>query len=77
MTIGEPERMADRDGRITSPFFRAVVENLRAHGPGREKLLGYRPVMQKHDTCLPASIAAALGAFGVQVDEDAMAAALT
>lgn len=77
MALGEPERMAALEGQITSPFFRSVVAHLREHGPGRERLLAYRPVMQKHDTCLPASIAAVLGVFDVQLDEDAMAAALT
>lgn len=37
----------------------------------------YRRVFQKHDTCLPSSVASVLGGLGLEIDVDAMAEKLT
>jgi tetratricopeptide (TPR) repeat protein len=77
MLIGDPERATGMAAEVRSPYFRAVLDNLREHGKAPQLVLEHRPVLQKHATCLPASVATVLGAFAIQLDEDAMAAALT
>jgi tetratricopeptide (TPR) repeat protein len=62
---------------LRSPFFRAVSKNLEANPCGERVLVAHRFERQRHDTCLPASVASALGAFGVDVDQDALAAQVT
>jgi tetratricopeptide (TPR) repeat protein len=73
----------DHDGirmwaeRVRSPFHAQFMENLRNNLQGRRFLLPFRRVLQKRDTCLPASMAAVLSAFGIHVDFDTIAAEIT
>lgn len=60
-----------------SPFHQAVLKNLRKNPGGRRMHLPFRRAIQRHDTCLPTSIASALGANGISIDAEAMAAELT
>lgn len=63
--------------KVRSPFYARFLENLRDHPQGRRILLPFRRVLQKRDTCLPASMSAALSAFGMDVHIDAIAAEIT
>ncbi len=60
-----------------SPFHKRVLENLQQNPDGRRILLPFRRIIQKHDTCLPASISSVLAATGIQLDADAMAREIT
>lgn len=64
-------------GETGSPFHRAVLKNLRRNPSGRRLLLPFRRVSQKHDTCLPSSMAAVLHALGMDLNEDAIAGEIT
>jgi len=59
------------------PFYTRVIDHLRTHPDGKRLVLPFRPVFQKHLTCLPASAATSLGTFDVNIDEDELAHELT
>lgn len=60
-----------------SPFHRKVLENLRKKPNGIRIRMPFRRAIQKHDECLPTSIASTLAAMGAPMDAEAMAAELT
>ena len=60
-----------------SPFHRKVLENLRANPKGLRIRLPLRHAIQKHNACLPTSLASALAAGGVHIDPDTMASEIT
>ncbi|HEX8880455.1 MAG TPA: tetratricopeptide repeat protein, partial [Candidatus Acidoferrum sp.] len=60
-----------------SPFHRAVLKNLRANPDGCRIRLPFRCAIQKHDACLPTSVASALEAMGAHIDPDVMASEIT
>jgi len=63
--------------QVQSRFFKRVRENLQKTPEGKQILLPCKPVHQKHNTCLPSSIATVVSAFGVELDDDALARELT
>lgn len=71
------EEMQRWSTEVRSPFHRKVLENFRKNGNGRRIRLPFRRVIQKHQACLPTSIASALGAMGVQIDLDAITSDIT
>jgi tetratricopeptide (TPR) repeat protein len=70
----EMQRWADQ---VRSPFHRKVLENLRKNPDGLRIRLPFRRAIQKHDECLPTSVASALAAMGTRIDAEAMAAEIT
>ncbi len=62
---------------VQHPFYQTVLANIEANPAGRETVTGYDPVFQKHNTCLPASVASVLGRFGQTIDSDRLADELT
>ena len=44
-----------------------VLANFKARPHGRQILLPFRAVYQKHQTCLPAALAAVVGSFDVEL----------
>ncbi|MBP7867098.1 MAG: tetratricopeptide repeat protein [Acidobacteria bacterium] len=64
------ERWAEETG---SPFYRAALKNLRRNPAGRRHLLPFWRVSQKHDACMPTSMAAVLHALGMDLSADAIA----
>jgi predicted Zn-dependent protease len=60
-------------GEVRSPFHRKVVANLRARTSGRRIRLPFQRILQKRDTCLPASLCAVLAGAGIAIDVDAFA----
>lgn len=62
---------------VRSPFHRRVLSNLRKNPTGIRIRLPFRRAIQRHEECLPTSIASALAAMGSHIDADAMAAQLT
>jgi len=63
--------------KVGSPFHRRVLANLR-NNPSRARIrLPFRHAIQKHDACLPTSLASALGAMGISISPDSMAAEIT
>jgi predicted Zn-dependent protease len=62
---------------VRSPFHRQVLANLRQNPAGRRIHLLYRRAVQKHDACLPTSLAMALSANGPEMSIDEMASAIT
>ena len=68
------ERWADE---VRSPFHRKVVASLRTNTAGRRIRLPFHRTIQKHDTCLPASLSAAMSAGGFTLDVDDIAAEIT
>ncbi|MCK6552552.1 C39 family peptidase, partial [Myxococcota bacterium] len=63
--------------RVGGPFYRRAVKNLDASPAGARFLVHHRFNRQRHNTCLPASLASCLGAFGIDVDQDELARRLT
>ena len=68
------ERWSDE---ARSPFHRALSKNLRANPNGLRIRLPFRRGIQKHNACLPTSVASALEAMGAHVDPDVMASEIT
>jgi tetratricopeptide (TPR) repeat protein len=62
---------------VRSPFHRRVLENLRKNPNGLRVRLPFRRAIQKHEECLPTSIASALAAMGAHIDPDTMASEIT
>ncbi len=77
MLLDDRERIGAHAEESDSPFYKTILENMKKHPRGKMKILPFRHVFQKHLTCLPASIAAVLGCFGITLDEDALAHDLT
>ena len=70
----EMRRWADE---VSSPFHRAVLENLRKNPKGLRIRMSFRHAIQKYNECLPTSVASALGAMGAAIDAEQMAAEIT
>ena len=62
---------------VRSPFHRKVLENLHKNPHGLRIRMPFHRAIQKHDECLPTSVASALAAMGTPVDAEAMAAEIT
>ncbi|MBN1418649.1 MAG: tetratricopeptide repeat protein [Planctomycetes bacterium] len=75
--LGDRDRMRRHAAEADSPFFRTICEAIERNPDGARILAPYRPVFQKHATCLPASMCAVLGGFGLDVDPDALAEEMT
>lgn len=63
--------------KITHPFYRTILDNIERNPASEVLISGYQPVYQKHNTCLPTSVAAVLGRFDRQIDVDALAREMT
>jgi predicted Zn-dependent protease len=76
--LGDDRAQMERSAKeVRAPFFSKMVENLRKNPRGSRIRLSYRRQLQRHVTCLPTSLATALGAMGVSIDADDMAAEVT
>jgi len=62
---------------VRSPFHREILANLRKNGPSKPIRLPFRPTIQKHNACLPTSVASALATVGVDFSIAAMTHDLT
>lgn len=74
---GDREAVKAHAAAIGQPFYRQVLRNMEANPAGARTLLAHHPLVQKHATCLPTSIAACMAQFGLSVDDDALAQQLT
>ncbi len=70
----EMERWA-KDARL--PFYRKILENLRRNPNGQRVRLPFPRTIQKHEACLPTSLASALATCGEHLDPDVMASEIT
>ena len=68
------ERWAE-EARI--PFYRKILSNLRQNPTGQRRRLPFTRTIQKHQTCLPSSVASALSTMGQHFDPDDMASEIT
>ncbi|HTT19509.1 MAG TPA: tetratricopeptide repeat protein [Candidatus Sulfotelmatobacter sp.] len=59
------------------PFYRRILSNLRQNPTGQRRRLPFTRTIQKHQTCLPTSLASALATVGQQFDPDVMASEIT
>lgn len=62
---------------VHSPFHRQMLANLERNKAGTRVRLPFRRTIQKYETCLPSSLAAALSAGGIEISANEMAAAIT
>ena len=60
-----------------SPYHRQLLASLARNAAGERIRLPFRRTIQKYDTCLPTSLAAAMSAGGIHVSANEMAADLT
>jgi tetratricopeptide (TPR) repeat protein len=70
----EMERWAE-EARI--PFYRKILAGLRQNPKGRRIRLPFPRTIQKHEACLPTSLASALATLGEHLDPDVMASEIT
>jgi tetratricopeptide (TPR) repeat protein len=70
----EMERWAEE---MRIPFYRKILTNLRQNPKGRRIRLPFPRAIQKHEACLPTSLASALATVGVDLNPDVMAAEIT
>jgi tetratricopeptide (TPR) repeat protein len=75
--LQDRELMKAQADNVQHPFYQAILENLERNAASEVHVSGYTPVFQKHNTCLPTSVAAVLGHFDRPVDVDALAEELT
>jgi len=73
MLLGERQDFAELASQTRSPYYKEIYTNFVANPHGRRYLAPYKALFQKHDTCMPTSIASILGAFGDDIDEDELA----
>ena len=59
------------------PFYRKVLANLRQNPSGRRIRLPFTRTIQKHEACLPTSLASAMATVGQHLDLDRMASEIT
>ena len=62
---------------LQHPFYQKVIKNIETNETGVEYITGYKSIFQKHNTCLPTSIAAVAHHFGLEINADALAEELT
>lgn len=70
-------RMKTYSKSIKHSFYQTILNNIDSNEASDVLTTAYQPVFQKHNTCLPTSVAAVLGGFGIRVDADALAEELT
>ncbi len=70
----EMERWAEE---VRIPFYRRMLANLRKNPKGRRTRLPFPRAIQKHEACLPTSLASALATVGKHLDPDVMASEIT
>lgn len=70
----EIERWAEE---VRIPFYRKILANLRRNPKGRRVRLPFPRAIQKHEACLPTSLASALATLGEHLDPDVMASEIT
>jgi tetratricopeptide (TPR) repeat protein len=75
--LGDHSEMETWAERVCSPFYRTVLQNLRRHSAGQRIRLPHLPLRQKHQTCLPTSIASVLASQNLVIDPGVMAAEIT
>lgn len=63
--------------QLRSPFHRQLLKNLQKNPGGRRIRLPFRRIVQKYQTCVPASVAVALSASGGAISAEQMASAVT
>ena len=68
------ERWCDQS---RSPFHRQMLANLRRTAQGERLRLPFRRTIQKFETCVPASVAAAMSASGMTISAEEMASEIT
>ena len=68
------ERWAEE---VRIPFYRKILANLRQNPKGRRIRLPFPRAIQKHEACLPTSVASALATLGEHLDPDVMASEIT
>lgn len=62
---------------LRSPFHRQLLKNLQKNPGGKRIRLPFRRIVQKYQTCVPASVAVALSASGGEISAEQMASAVT
>src|SRR5882762_8357527 len=70
----EMERWAEE---VRIPFYRRILANLRQNPTGRRVRLPFSRAIQKHEACLPTSLASALATLGEYLDPGVMASEIT
>jgi tetratricopeptide (TPR) repeat protein len=74
---GDHQEMESWAEKVRSPYFRKVLQNLRRNAGGKRIRLPHLHLLQKHQACLPTSIASVLASQNVAIDPGTMAAEIT
>jgi cellulose synthase operon protein C len=75
--LGNHQEMEAWAEKVPSPFYRTILQNLRKGSGGKRIRLPHLPLLQKHQTCLPTSIASVLASQNAAFDPGTMAAEIT
>jgi tetratricopeptide (TPR) repeat protein len=75
--LGDRDEMKKSVEEVHSPFHRKVLANLLSCPGGARIRLSHVRTLQKHETCLPASLANSLSSQSVAIDPEEMAAEIT
>ena len=76
--LADDHEAMERSAKETRiPFYRRVLENLHTHPGAPRTRLPFLRAVQKHQACLPTSLASALATHGLHFDPDAIAAEIT
>jgi tetratricopeptide (TPR) repeat protein len=70
----EMERWAEE---VRIPFYGKILANLRQNPKGRRIRLSFPRAIQKHEACLPTSLASVLATVGERLNPDVMASEIT
>ncbi len=78
MLVGDHQRARQAASRLRHPIYRQISQSLeKARGDGAPALVGYEPIFQKRNMCLPTSICCIASAVGKAIDPDELAAAIS
>lgn len=71
------DTMRTLDAAVEHPFYEAVLKHIETAPSMDVTVARHTPVYQKHNTCLPASVATVLSRFDRHIDVDALSDELT
>ncbi|MEJ2156616.1 MAG: hypothetical protein P8X96_14850 [Desulfobacteraceae bacterium] len=71
------DSMRSQASVVEHPFYASVLKNIESAKTSDVIITRHAPVFQKHNTCLPASVASVLSSFDRYIDVDALSEELT
>lgn len=75
--LQDRDLMRAQADKINHPFYQTILKNIERNPASEVFVSDYQPIFQKHNACLPTSVASVLGRFDRQIDVDALVREMT